>query len=60
MPRFTSQVKQSAAYFKAVTRANVVQNNVFHDGPRSGVNYNDGFAGGEVMSGNLLLNYVKE
>ena len=25
-----------------------------------GSNYNDDFAGGEVMSGNLLLNYVKE
>jgi hypothetical protein len=52
--------KQSAAYFKAVTRANRVRNNVFHDGPRSGINFNDGFAGGEVMEGNLLFNYVKE
>ena len=33
-------VKQSAAYFKSVTRANIVRNNVFHDGPRSGINYN--------------------
>lgn len=33
-------VKQSAAYFKSVTRANVIRNNVFHDGPRSGINYN--------------------
>lgn len=27
---------------------------------RSGINFNDGFAGGEVMEGNLLFNYVKE
>ena len=32
--------KQSAAYYKSVTRANKLVNNVFHDGPRSGVNYN--------------------
>ena len=32
-------------YFKAVTRSNIVRGNVFHDGPRSGVNFNDGFAG---------------
>ena len=31
--------KQSAAYFKSVTRGNIVRRNVFHDGPRSGVNY---------------------
>jgi hypothetical protein len=31
-------VKQSAAYFKSVTRGNIVRNNVFHDGPRSGIN----------------------
>ena len=52
--------KQSAAYFKSVTRANQLLNNVFHDGPRSGINFNDGAMGGEVMTGNLLLNYVKE
>ena len=52
--------KQSAAYFKSVTRGNIVRRNVFHDGPRSGVNYNDGAMGGEVLEGNVLLNFVKE
>ena len=33
--------KQSAAYFKSVTRGNIVRRNVFHDGPRSGVNYSE-------------------
>lgn len=37
----------------------VVVNSVA-DGPRSGVNYNDGAMGGELMQGNLLLNFVKE
>ena len=53
-------VKQSAAYFKALTRSNIIVDNVFHDGPRSGINLNDGFAGGDRLSGNLLFNYVKE
>ena len=26
----------------------------------SGVNWNDGFAGEEVLEGNMLLNFVKE
>lgn len=29
--------KQSAAYFKSITRANTLVDNVFHDGPRSGM-----------------------
>ena len=52
--------KQSAAYFKSVTRANTVRQNVFHDGPRSGVNFNDGMAGGELLQDNVLLNFVRE
>eukprot|EP01043_Picozoa_sp_COSAG02_P077590 COSAG02_NODE_17054_length_1032_cov_1.263666_2_plen_122_part_01 len=34
-------VKQTAAYFKSVTRENTIRNNVFHDSPRSLVNWND-------------------
>eukprot|EP00041_Stephanoeca_diplocostata_P020313 m.452328 g.452328 ORF g.452328 m.452328 type:complete len:998 (+) comp21539_c0_seq2:36-3029(+) len=52
--------KQSAAYFKSITRANVLMDNVFHDGPRSGINFNDGAMGGEVMDGNVLFNFVRE
>jgi len=52
--------KQTAGYFKSVARANIVRNNVFHDGPRSGVNFNDGFAGGALLEGNLLFNFVRE
>ena len=52
--------KQSAAYFKSITRENVVRSNVFFNGPRSGVNFNDGAMGGELLEGNLLLNFVRE
>ena len=32
--------KQTSAYYKSVTRENYLLDNVFHDGPRSGVNFN--------------------
>ena len=34
--------------------------NVFFNGPRAGVNFNDGFGGGNIMTRNLLFNYVRE
>ena len=48
--------KQTSAYFKAKSRENVVRNNVFMNGPRAGVNFNDGSAGGEILEGNLIMN----
>jgi len=52
--------KQTSAYFKSKARANIVRNNVFMNGPRAGVNFNDGSAGGEVLEGNLIFNFVRE
>ena len=51
--------KQTAAYFKALSRGNIVARNVFVNGPRSSVNFNDGGPGGEVLE-NLILNFVRE
>lgn len=53
-------VKQSAAYFKSIARENQVRENVFMSGPRSGVNWNDGALGGEMLEQNLILNFVRE
>lgn len=44
-------VKQTAAYFKSVTRENTIRNNVFHDSPRSLVNWND-----VILYHTLILN----
>jgi len=33
---------------------------VHFNGPRAGINFNDGFGGGDVMEGNLLANCVRE
>lgn len=34
--------KQVSCYCKAITYANTISNNVCHNGPRAGVNFNDG------------------
>ena len=52
--------KQSAAYFHSKSRAAVLEANVLLNGPRSALNLNDGFAGGDVVRGNLILAFVKE
>ena len=38
----------------------MLQNNVHFNGPRAGFNFNDGFGGGDLISGNLLANCVRE
>ena len=52
--------KQTAGYFKALSDSNRFVENVLVNGPRSAVNFNDGGAGGEVLEGNLMLNFVRE
>jgi len=52
--------KQSSMWFQAVTALTNLVNNVHFNGPRAGVNFNDGFGGGDRMVGNLLANCVRE
>ena len=52
--------KQSSLWFQAVTAQTQLQNNIFYNGPRAAFNFNDGFGGGDDISGNLLLNCVRE
>lgn len=52
--------KQTSAYFKAIAMGNLVRFNIMYNGPRAGVNFNDGFIGGEVLEGNILFNFVRE
>jgi len=47
-------------WFQAVTAQTLVQGNVHFNGPRAGLNFNDGFGGGDVIEHNLLLNCVRE
>ncbi len=52
--------KQTSAYFKALSDSNVVLENVFLNGPRAAINFNDGGPGGEQLVGNLFFNFVRE
>jgi hypothetical protein len=37
-----------------------ITGNMFFNGPRAGINFNDGFGGGNVISNNLLFNWCRE
>lgn len=52
--------KQSSLWFQAVTAQTTVRNNIFFNGPRAALNFNDQFGGGDDVHGNLLLNSVRE
>jgi hypothetical protein len=53
-------VKQSGFLYSAISANSTVTGNVFFNGPRAGINVNDGFGGGHVISGNLGTNFVRE
>ena len=47
--------KQSSFFVQAKTAQSVITGNVFFNGPRAGINANDGFGGGDVISHNLVF-----
>jgi len=52
--------KQSSMWFQAVTAETHVKGNVHFNGPRAGLNFNDGFGGGDIIENNLITNCVRE
>eukprot|EP01083_Nonionella_stella_P076021 206964_1 len=52
--------KQSSFYFEAKSCQNYIGYNIFFNGPRAGINFNDGFGGGSVVHKNLLFNTCRE
>jgi hypothetical protein len=52
--------KQTSCYFQALGKANTLKDNLCYNGPRAGINWNDGFAGGSTVMGNLVFNMVRE
>merc|ERR1719453_869799 len=52
--------KQSSFWFQAATAQTQLIGNVHFNGPRAGINFNDGMGGGDVIEGNLLANCVRE
>lgn len=52
--------KQTSPYMQSVACQTELTGNVFFNGPRAGINFNDGFGGGNVLENNLLFNFVRE
>ena len=52
--------KQSSMHFQVVSCQSIIENNVFFNGPRAAVNFNDGFGGANMLRYNLLINAVRE
>ena len=53
-------MKQTSCYFRALAPANTIRENICYTGPRAGVNWNDGFMGGDVLEGNVIFDMVRE
>ena len=52
--------KQSSAYCQSKTSETHIEGNVLFNGPRAGINFNDGFGGGHLVERNLIFNQVRE
>ena len=52
--------KQTSAYVQALACQTEIVGNVFFNGPRAAINFNDGFGGGNLVKNNLLFNCVRE
>ena len=52
--------KQTSAYIQAIACETELVGNVIFNGPRAGINFNDGFGGGNLVMNNLAFNLVRE
>jgi len=70
-PRFTQVIgnlvheighftKQASAWFQAKSCQSFIAGNIFFNGPRAGINFNDGFGGANEITENLLFNQCRE
>ena len=52
--------KQTSCLGHQLSANSSILDNVCYNGPRAGINWNDGFGGGNLQSGNALWNAVRE
>ena len=55
-----SPFRQSSAWAQQLTAETWIEGNVFFNSPRAAINFNDGFAGGDTIIGNLLFGHCRE
>jgi len=53
---FGLYVKQTGFFYQAISANTTLQGNVMFNGPRAGINFNDGFAGGHSVLRNVAFN----
>jgi len=52
--------KQSSMWFQAKACLTQIEGNIVFNGPRAGINFNDGFGGGTNVTNNLIFNQCRE
>ena len=52
--------KQVCAYVQSLACETDLTGNIFFNGAQAGINFNDGFSGGNILKNNLLFNFVRE
>ena len=52
--------KQTSCFAQQLSSNSTVVDNVCYNGPRAGINYNDGFGGNNLFKGNAVWNMVRE
>lgn len=52
--------KQNSFYFQSESFNNTIADNVAYNGPRAGINFDDGLGGGSLVTRNVLANFCRE
>lgn len=52
--------KQTSCYFYALAANTTIEGGACYNGPRAGINANDGFGGNTIVTGALIFNMVRE
>merc|ERR1712019_81196 len=52
--------KQSSFFMQSKTAQSTISGNVFFNGPRAGINFNDGFGGGDDLNTNIVFSSCRE
>jgi hypothetical protein len=53
-------MKQNSFYFQSESFGNTISGNIAYNGPRAGVNFDDGMGGGSTLARNLVFNMCRE
>jgi len=52
--------KQNSFYFQSESFNNTIEANIAYNGPRAGINFDDGLGGGSTVTRNVLANFCRE